>query len=186
MNAEDSYFLYVSVLFSRPRSILEIGHYLGKSTAAICEAINDGNPITHFDSYDIPYGSVEAFNKYYTSIHHVPIKATKSYSSILNKGKSFTQVVQGNLAELVYSKFVNLMSKDFRESLRKNYDLIFADVMHEEFEIKHNLEDIIHFGHKDSLFVFDDMNPKNISLIETISSLRLMRQTGKVGAFKLI
>ena len=75
MSEEDSYFLYVSVLFSRPKSILEIGHYLGKSTAAICQAIRDARIDTRFDSFDLPFQSTQAFEEYYRGIHQREVHA---------------------------------------------------------------------------------------------------------------
>ena len=186
MNYEDSFFLYVSVLFSRPKSILEIGHFLGKSTAAISQAIRDGNIITNFDSFDLPFNSTEEFENYYTSVHQRPIKASSDYSNVLGRGDNFTQVAKDNLSKIGLSQFVNLKAQDFRESLNKNYDLIFADILHDSFEIHHNLNDIIKFGYSKTIFMFDDMNQQNIHTIEEISNLRLIKLTGKIGAFTKI
>ena len=184
MSEEDSYFLYVSVLFSRPKSILEIGHYLGKSTAAICQAIRDAKIESRFDSFDLPYESTEVFEEYYRGIHQREVHASRAYSDIFDSGMNFTQVAEKNLKNVGLESYVNLISKDFRESSQKSYDLVFADVLHDRAEIAHNISDVMKFGHTHTLYMFDDMKDQNIQQIESMSPLRLIRRTGKVGAFK--
>jgi predicted O-methyltransferase YrrM len=184
MSAEDSFFLYSSVLFSRPKSVLEIGHFLGKSTAAICQAIRDAKLEARFDSFDRPYESTEAFEEYYRNIHQREYHAEKVYSNILDRGLTFTQLAQANLANLDLSQYVNLRSQDFREAEFSAYDLIFSDVLHDKAEIDHNIADVTRFGHNETIYLFDDMSEKNIKLIELNSSLKLIRSVGKVGAFR--
>lgn len=183
MSEEDSFFLYASVLFSRPKSILEIGHYLGKSTAAICQAIRDAKVETRFDSFDFPHESTKAFEEYYRGIHQREYYASNAYSDVFNSGKNFTQVAKRNLEQVGLASFVNLIAKDFRESIHNSYDLIFADVLHDRAEISHNISDILAFGHPHTLYMFDDMTNHNIQQIENQSSLSFIRRTGKVGAF---
>lgn len=185
MDEDDSYFLYVSVLFSQPRSILEIGHYLGKSSAAICQAIRDGGFTSQFDSFDLPYQSEKEFEEYYTSIHNRGIIASDAYAGILRKGEIFTNVARRNLAEINLIRFVNLYAQDFRESATESYDLIFADILHDKDEILHNISDVVSKGNKNTLFMFDDMKAENILLIESVTNLKLIRKTGKIGAFRL-
>jgi hypothetical protein len=185
MDEDDSYFLYVSVLFSQPKSILEIGHYLGKSSAAICQAIRDGGFTSQFDSFDLPYQSETEFEDYYTTIHKREIIASDAYASILRKGEIFTNVARKNLANINLSSYVNFYAQDFRESTTETYDLIFADILHDKDEIHHNINDVLTKGNKDSLYMFDDMKAENIHLIESITNLKLIRKTGKVGAFRM-
>jgi hypothetical protein len=185
MSEEDSFFLYASILFARPKSILEIGHYLGKSTAAICEAIQDTEVPTRFDSFDFPFESTEAFEKYYGLIQNRLVHASKDYSVILDNGLSFTQIAQKNLENIGLAKYVNLIAKDFRESNHKTYDLIFADVLHDRGEIIYNLATILNFGNKETTYLFDDMKDQNIQLIESYSKLKLIKKIGKVGAFRI-
>ena len=185
MSEEDSYFLYVSVLFSRPKSILEIGHFLGKSTAVICQAIRDAKLTTRFDSFDFPHQSKEDFEDYYSAIHKKTIHASKAYSDIFDNGLNFTNVAKKNLENIGLASYVNLIAQDFRKSEHKSYDLIFADVLHDNAEILHNIADVLEFGHNETIYMFDDMNYQNIALIESQSKLTLIRQTGKVGAFRI-
>jgi len=185
MSEEDSYFLYVSVLFSRPKSILEIGHFLGKSTAVICQAIRDAKFTTRFDSFDFPHQSTEAFEDYYSGIHKKTVHASKAYTDIFDNGLNFTQVAKRNLESIGLASYVNLIAKDFRKSEYKSYDLIFADVLHDSAEILHNIVDVLEFGHSETIYMFDDMNYQNIRLIESQSKLTLIRQTGKIGAFRI-
>jgi predicted O-methyltransferase YrrM len=185
MSEEDSYFLYSSVLFSRPKSILEIGHYLGKSTAAICQGIRDAQIVTRFDSFDLPYSSIEAFEEYYTTIHQREVRATKSYTDIFDGGMTFTQVAKINLENVKLAEYVHLRAQDFRETENKDYDLIFADILHDKPEIEHNLFDIMKLGNNQTIYMFDDMEDQNIKQIESQSRLKLMRRTGKVGAFRV-
>lgn len=183
MDEDDSYFLYVGVLFSRPESILEIGHYLGKSTAAICQAIRDAGLVTRFDSFDLPYKSPDEFEEYYSKIHNKKIEASLAYSEYLGSGKVFTDSATKNLKQIGLDTYVNLFAKDFRDSGYQSYDLIFADVLHDSEEINHNLSDILKFGHSRTIYMFDDMKHGNIELIESISNLRAIRKTGKIAAF---
>jgi predicted O-methyltransferase YrrM len=185
MSDECSYFLYSSVLFSRPTSILEIGHYLGKSTAAICQGIRDGKIVTRFDSFDLPYESIEAFEEYYRVIHQREIHASKAYTDVFDSGMTFTQVAEMNLKHIKLDEYVNLKAQDFREAGYKDYELIFADILHDEAEINHNLPDVLRFGNNKTIYMFDDMNEQNIKQIESLSRLKFMRMTGKVGAFRV-
>jgi hypothetical protein len=163
---------------------MEIGHYLGKSTAAICQAIRDANLQSIFYSFDLPYPSTEAFESYYTEVHGRKISASSSYSNILNQGKIFTTMAQENLESVNLKNYVELFSKDFRDSKISKFDLIFADVLHDKAEIFHNIHDVTEFGHDSTLYMFDDMNLENIRLVETHSNLKLIRKTGKIGAFR--
>lgn len=185
MSEEDSIFLYTSVLFARPNSILEIGHFLGKSTAAICQAIKDSKIITRFDSYDLPHQSTEAFENYYSGIYKKAIYASKTYIDIFDNGLNFTQIAKRNLEGIGLASYVNLYAQDFRESEYKPYDLVFADVLHDTEEISHNIDDVLKFGHDDTIYMFDDMKDQNIQIIESQSKLALMRKIGKVGAFRI-
>jgi predicted O-methyltransferase YrrM len=183
LSQEDSYFLYLSVLFSRPKSILEIGHCFGKATAAICQAIKDAKIICKFDSFDLDFDSVEHYEEYFSSVHKQKVIIKPVTAEVLRSGKTLSSVAHKNLAELKLEKFVNLITSDFRKSNHQNYDLIFADTMHEKEEINNNLNDIIKFSHENTLFMFDDMKNENIALIESSSNLILVRRFGKIGLF---
>jgi predicted O-methyltransferase YrrM len=183
LSQEDSYFLYLSVLFSRPKSILEIGHCFGKSTAAICQAIKDAKIICKFDSFDLDFDSVEHYEEYFSLVHKQKVIIKPVNAEVLRSGKTLSSVAYKNLAELKLEKFVNLITSDFRKSNHQNYDLIFADTMHEKEEINNNLNDIIKFSHENTLFMFDDMKNENIALIESSSNLILVRRSGKIGLF---
>ena len=147
LSQEDSYFLYLSVLFSRPKSILEIGHCFGKSTAAICQAIKDAKINCRFDSFDLDFDSIEYYEEYFSSIHKQKISIKPFTADVLRSGNTLSSVAQKNLTELNLEKYVNLITSDFRKSNFLSYDLIFADTMHEKEEIKNNLNDIIKFSH---------------------------------------
>jgi predicted O-methyltransferase YrrM len=183
LSQEDSYFLYLSVLFSRPKSILEIGHCFGKSTAAICQAIKDAKIICKFDSFDLDFDSVEHYEEYFSLVHKQKVIIKPVNAEVLRSGKTLSSVAYKNLAELKLERFVNLITSDFRKSNHQNYDLIFADTMHEKEEINNNLNDIIKFSHENTLFMFDDMKNENIALIESSSNLILVRRSGKIGLF---
>ena len=58
-------------------------------------------------------------------------------------------------------------------------------MLHDSAEILHNLIDILKFGHNETIYMFDDMNYQNIQLIQSQSKLTLIRQTDKVGAFRI-
>lgn len=183
LSQEDSFFLYLSVLFSRPKSILEIGHCFGKSTAAICKAIKDAQIECRFDSFDLGFEGIEHYESYFSLVHKQKVVIKPVFADLLRSGQSFSSVAQKNLTELNLEKYVNLITSDFRKSNFLSYDLIFADTMHEKYEIENNLNDIINYSHSNTLFLFDDMKNENISQIESSSSLVFVRRSGKIGLF---
>ncbi len=186
MSSEDSLFLYLSVLFTRPKSVLEIGHFQGKSTAAICQAIRDGNFRCNFKSFDLPFENEEEFSSFYGKVHQKEIQVGEEYRKLYEIGSTSTAIAQKNMRDLGFQTLVDLQASDFRKCPIQGFDLIFADVLHEEKEIRLNLDDIVSYAHPNSTLMFDDVNKSNIELIEQLSDLKFIRQVGKVGYFNLI
>ena len=81
----DSLALYFTVLNHNPKSILEIGHFLGKSTAAICSAIKQMNQSVDFDSYDLPFKSESEFVHFYSKVHQKPVLPSKKFKDLYKK-----------------------------------------------------------------------------------------------------
>lgn len=179
MSPEELQCLYLAVLLNQPKKILEIGHFLGKSTASICEAIKHSNQKIVFDSYDIPFTSVTDWEDFFGE------KIKPLYEKHLLIGRTATEECQSNLSKLELSEFVTLHAQDFNVNKTLRYDLIFADVLHDRDEITRNLNDIIRYGHKNTIYIFDDMKYGNISSVVNNSKLRFLSSVGKLGIFKV-
>ena len=123
----------VTAMTSGP--ILEIGHFLGRSTACICEAIHDVGKPREFVSYDLGFRSTEEFKEHYDKIH----KGDPTTSAVLDLYKEIvfsqntttTEVALQNLKALELDRYVKLISGNFIELNHSKYDMIFCDAMHE-------------------------------------------------------
>src|SRR5438270_12331510 len=63
--------LYLLSFMSRGR-ILEVGHFLGRSTSVICEGIRDSGRSVEFNSYDIGFSTPEEIREFYKKVYDDP------------------------------------------------------------------------------------------------------------------
>src|SRR5947209_18765889 len=68
-SVEEAETLYLLAATTRASRILEVGHFLGRSTSAICEGIRDAGSEVEFNSYDLKFTRPEEFVAHYNRVH---------------------------------------------------------------------------------------------------------------------
>ncbi|HEY0938584.1 MAG TPA: class I SAM-dependent methyltransferase [Steroidobacter sp.] len=175
--------LYMTVAMSGG-AILEIGHFLGRSTACICEAIRDTRRPRTFRSYDLGFRSAEEFKAYYDRLHKTDVDVPPQYQQIVfSKNTTTTEVATGNLRRLGLDSFVTLISGDAFELDRDTYDLIFCDATHEPHEIEANVPRLVAHSNPGCIWALHDMNQVNIERVLALANVEFCELTGSLGTF---
>lgn len=180
----DSLALYFTVLNQSPKSILEIGHFLGKSTAAICSAIKVMPGKVDFDSYDLPFTSEADFIEFYTPVHQRSVFPSKKFRKVYKKRTTSTELARMNLQKVGLENFVNLQAMDYTKEQVKYYDFIFSDAVHDIPEIALHLPHIINRSRARATWVFHDQNEANISFVTQNSNSSLIFKTGSLAVYR--
>lgn len=175
--------LYMTVAMSSG-SILEIGHFLGRSTACICEAIRDMRRPRIFRSYDLGFRSAEEFKAYYDRLHKSDVEVPPQYQEIVfSQNTTTTEVAARNLRRLGLDSFVTLISGDAFELDRETYDLIFCDATHEPHEIDANVPRLVARSNPGCIWALHDMNQVNIEKVLALADVEFCELTGSLGTF---
>ena len=175
--------LYLTTVMTRG-PILEIGHFLGRSTACICEAIRDVRKPRVFRSYDLGFRSSTEFKDYYDRIHKADIAVPSQYEEIVfSKDTTTTAVAGDNLRRLGLASFVELVSGNAFEMDCDKYDLIFCDATHEQHEIEANVPLMIARSNHGCVWALHDMNEGNIELVSSLADVQFCELTGSLGIF---
>lgn len=165
-------------------SILEIGHFLGRSTACICEAIRDVGRPRVFRSYDLGFRSSAEFKDYYDRLHQTDVPVPPLYEDIVfTQGTTTTEVAAQNLRGLGLDRFVQLFSGDAFELTNDKYDLIFCDAVHEMHEIDANVPQLVARSNRGSIWALHDMNQANIDRVIALAKVEFCELTGSLGTF---
>ena len=165
-------------------AILEIGHFLGKSTACLCEAIHDSKKSRLFYSYDLGFTSVKEFKQFYDKVHRADVSVPTMWQDLVwSKNMTTTQVASKNLEQIGLDSYVKLISGNYIDLDSRKYDLIFCDALHEPNEIQLNLPHIVEHSANSCIWVFHDMNEKNIDFVVLMSNALLIELTGLLGVF---
>ena len=180
----DSLALYFTVLNQDPKSILEIGHFLGKSTAAICSAINSMSRRIEFDSYDLPFTSEAEFIEFYSPVHQRLVSPSEKFQKVYKKQTTSTELARINLQKVGLENFVNLHAKDYTKEQVKVYDFIFSDAVHDIPEITLHLPHITERSNAGATWVFHDQNEENISFVTQNSSSTLIFRIGSLAIYR--
>ena len=175
--------LYVTaVMTSGP--ILEIGHFLGRSTACICEAIRDVDKPRVFRSYDLGFRSSAEFKQYYDRLHKRDVPVPPQYEDVVfSRGTTTTEVAAQNLRELGLDRFVQLVSGDAFELNHDKYDLIFCDAVHEPHEIDVTVPQLVARSNHGCIWALHDMNQVNIERVIALANAEFCELTGSLGTF---
>ena len=164
--------------------ILEIGHFLGKTTACLCEAIHDSKKDRPFYSYDLGFKSVEEFKKFYDEMHQKDVPVPPLFVDLVfSKNMTTTQLAINNLKEIGLDTYVNLISGNFIEMDQGKYNLIFCDAMHTSHEIKHNVPHIIERSAENCLWAFHDMNQENVKEVLHMTDSIFIEMIDSLGVF---
>lgn len=162
---EDCYQLYQLALVTEG-PILEIGHFLGRSTACICEALQDSGVQREFISYDLGFKTQEEFKSFYDQVHRRDTTTPREYIELVyNQNKTSTEVARINLDRLGLGRYVDLVSGDFTVLDKRQYNFIFCDAMHDGYEVDRNLPHVIARSRPRCVWAFHDMNRENIQRV---------------------
>jgi hypothetical protein len=175
--------LYMTVAMSSG-PILEIGHFLGRSTACICEAIRDMRRPRTFRSYDLGFRSAEEFKAYYDRLHKTDVDVPPQYQEIVfSQNTTTTEVATQNLRRLGLDCYVTLISGDAFELDHDRYDLIFCDATHEPHEIEANVPRLVPLSNPGCIWALHDMNQVNIERVLALANVEFCELTGSLGTF---
>lgn len=175
--------LYMTAAMTRG-PVLEIGHFLGRSTACICEAIRDIRRSRVYRSYDLGFRSSAEFKEYYDRLHKTDVEVPTQYEEIVfSKNTTTTEVAEHNLRQLGLASFVELISGDAFELDHDKYDLIFCDATHEPHEIEANVPRLIPRSNHGCIWALHDMNQVNIERVLALADVEFCELTGSLGTF---
>ena len=183
---EEGRLLYLLTLMNRG-PILEIGHFLGRSTSVICEAIRDSGHIVQFNSYDFGFATADDFLDFYRRLYGDP--EWKDYSPeemdsmVFSKKASTTELAKANLDRFGLTEYVKLISGDFTKLDDMKYDFIFCDAMHDPEEIKHNLPFVERNSQDRCIWAFHDMKQANIETVLSLSPVKFIAIAASLGVF---
>lgn len=164
--------------------ILEIGHFLGRSTACICEAIRDLRRPRPFRSYDLGFRSSAEFKEYYDRLHKTDVEVPPQYQEIVfSKNTTTTEVAANNLRQLGLESFVTLISGDAFKLDHDKYDMIFCDATHEPHEIDATLPHLVARSNHGCIWALHDMNQVNIERVLALANVEFCELTGSLGTF---
>jgi len=166
--------------------ILEIGHFLGRSTACICAGIRDSGRGNSFRSYDLGFRTDAEFREFYDRIHQRPTPVPDLHQQVFQSGRISTDIARENLERYGLVGFVELVSGNFIELDRDRYAFVFCDAVHETNEIRHNLPHIMERSASSAVWAFHDMYGINATLVEELSGARLVERVGSLGIFNYI
>lgn len=128
--------------------MLEIGHFLGRSTACIAESLKESRDERKFISYDLGFISKQEFSIFFNKVHNQNVPVPKLARQIYNQKTTSTELATKNLSNLGLIDYVELISGNFIEIDNGKYSFIFCDAMHEANEIRLNLPQIINRSEK--------------------------------------
>jgi hypothetical protein len=166
--------------------ILEIGHFLGRSTSAICEGIRNAGSATEFNSYDLGFTSADEFIAHYKRVHDtVSSDVPKEYEELVySQKKTTSEIAQMNLSRFGLDRFVKLISGDFTLLDRTQYGFIFCDALHDHGEIALNLPHVTAASDDNCVWAFHDMSTSNVADVLSMSPARLIQVVDTLGIFR--
>lgn len=163
--------------------ILEVGHFLGKSTASICEALRDSLKNRVFNSYDLGFISADEFKKFYNNVHQRDTEVPPLFRQIYSQNTTSTELAAINLRDAGLGNYVKLISGNFIDLDQNQYDFIFCDAMHEPHEIELNLPHVINHSSQHCIWAFHDMSDSNIDLVLRLSNSKFIERAHSLGIF---
>ena len=178
--------LYTAIKLARPRRILEIGTFYGRSTATICAAIKSAKALVRFVTVDLDLRSEEQARKTFGEIHGVqeiclPVECKEAFGRRL----STTAYARQQIDKHGLSQFVKFQSGDFRQVSGK-FDFVFADVLHEANEIRQNLDAIVAKIEPGGMLAAHDLNDENKNLIDSLlPAAEFISRSGTLGIYRM-
>jgi len=164
--------------------ILEIGHFLGRSTSFICQGIRDSKKDRTFRSYDLGFTNYNEVQKFYHEMYGSDIGIPKLYKIAFEQNKTTSEVAKMNLTNLNLDSYVNLISGNFIELDSNKYDFIFCDAVHDIREIENNLPHVISHSNKSCIWAFHDMTNDTIDYIKSNVNCEYIGIVKTLGIFR--
>lgn len=165
-------------------SILEIGHFLGRSTACICEAIHDLGEKRTFRSYDLALTTEAEYKEFFDAVHQADMDVPDLFKQLVyDENTTTTQLATKNLQQLGLKEYVELFSGNFKDLDNDTYDFIFCDAVHDPNEIRANLPDIVKRSRSNSIWAFHDMNEENVRTVEKEANCLFVGMAASLGIF---
>lgn len=185
---EEAEVLYLLGFMARGR-VLEIGHFLGRSTSVLCEAIRDSGRTVEFNSYDIGFKSADEFVEFYSRVYgskSFPIPPEME-AMIFSRKMTTTQIAQEYLTKYGLAEYVALHSADFNAHGQSRYDFIFCDAMHDAREIRVNLPGMVQNSADNCTWAVHDMTAANVAtLLAEAPAAKLIVRADTLGVFQYI
>jgi predicted O-methyltransferase YrrM len=178
--------LYTAIRLTRPAKILEIGTFYGRSTATICSAITHFRHPVEFVSCDLNFHNEKEFKTLFAAIHGAAeIEVPRECCEAFELGLSTLEYAECNLRRHGLNRFVTLQAGDFR-TIPSRFDFVFADVLHDENEIRQNLPIILSKIRPDGILAVHDLTDANKHLIATVArSAEFVSQAGTLGIYRV-
>jgi hypothetical protein len=173
--------LYLTTVMTRG-PILEIGHFMGRSTACICEAIRDVRKPRVFRSYDLASRSNAEFQESYTRSQKAQ-SATAAEAPALRADATPTRVATENLDRLELGNYVQLIAGNAFEIDHDKYDMIFCDTGHEPREIENSVPHMAARSNHGCVWALHGMNEENIETVAGLAEVEFCELTGSLGVF---
>jgi hypothetical protein len=184
---EEAETLYILAATTSAKRILEVGHFLGRSTSAICEAIRDTGCAPEFNSYDLGLTSTEELVAHYLRAYktYAPSNIPSEYDQLVfSQNKTTSEIAYMHLMRYDLDRYVKLISGDFTIMDRTRYGFIFCDAMHNHEEIALNLPFVVGASSDDCIWAFHDMTSSNVADVLGMSPARLIRVVDTLGIFR--
>jgi hypothetical protein len=164
--------------------ILEVGHFLGRSTACICEALRDSEVSREFVSYDLGFRSEDELREFYREWTSRNVAMPWAFRHLVFSGnKTTTELATENLERLGLLGYVTLVSGNFIELDSGTYNLIHCDAMHYPTEIELNLPHVVARSAPGCVWAFHDMHPPYIELVQELSGAQYVEDVDLLGVF---
>jgi predicted O-methyltransferase YrrM len=181
----DALHLYTAIKLTRPRRILEIGTFYGRSTATICAAIRSLATPVEFITVDLDLRTEEEARKAFAEIHGVEVNVPKFYQEAFELGFSTTEYAEYRVRKHGLARYVKFACGDFRD-LQGEFDFIFADAMHDAAEIHRNLPAVLRMLTSEGILAVHDLRGKNRETIEAMAgSIEFISSVETLGIFRV-
>ena len=151
-----------------PGPFMEIGSFVGRSTACICMGIRDSGTHKPFFTTDMHFDSAEQFLAHYQPIHGPHTQVPQKQLHYIETGGTLHHLQQ-NLEQHKLHEYVTILSGDFQQVMPiSKYTMIFCDAAHDIAEVDRNIPRLAHYLQPGSVLVCDDVT--NDSLADRIAS----------------
>jgi|GEM_PF-2179998 len=150
-----------------PGPFLEIGPWVGRSTACIAQGIKKSGRNKEFHTVDIGFSSEKEWEEFFGSSlkQKIPKVRNRYLKHIMREGGSIQSLIE-NLKNRRLDKFVTVHEGNFRDiAFGKKFNLIFCDATHDLQEIKMNIPPIKKLLSERGVLVCDDIKTEEMESV---------------------